>query len=251
MKIFATDFDGTLNKNGRLKNKDIKKINDFRRIGHKFGIVTGRPVKSLLHEVRKQNIPYDFIVGINGGIVIDQENREIHSSKLDDKMVDNILEILESEEVLYYGINDGYRTGQVHVLGENYEHEINIEITPVEILRNEGVKGLSARTESEEQAIRISEVINTKYGHTDVVAYPNGWNIDIGLKGNNKARGLEHIAEYFKVSDENIYTVGDSYNDVPMLEKFNGHAMENAPVSIKKSIGKVVYDPLDVLNEIS
>ena len=67
MKIFATDFDNTLLINNSITQKDIQSIKNFRNMGNLFGIITGRSLGSIIVELEYFDVPYDFIVGINGG----------------------------------------------------------------------------------------------------------------------------------------------------------------------------------------
>ena len=73
--IFASDYDGTLYKDHIIRESDLIAIQEFRKLGHKFGIVTGRCIDSIRHEIDKYKIPVDFLIGINGGVVL-------HSGKI-------------------------------------------------------------------------------------------------------------------------------------------------------------------------
>src|SRR5699024_8470536 len=51
----------------------------------------------------------------------------------------------------------------------------------------------------------------------------------------SKERALLELSEYFGISLENILTMGDNFNDIPMLSLAGiGVAMENAPDKIKE-----------------
>ena len=50
----------------------------------------------------------------------------------------------------------------------------------------------------------------------------------------NKAKSVEKIAKAKKISKKNIYAIGDSYNDLDMIKKFNGYTMENGKDELKK-----------------
>ena len=78
MKILASDFDGTLKRQGRIEPQDLNAIQRFRRHGHQFGIVTGRSIAMLMCEAGPLQIPFDFVIGNNGGIVVDQQLRVLH-----------------------------------------------------------------------------------------------------------------------------------------------------------------------------
>jgi pyruvate carboxylase len=59
------------------------------------------------------------------------------------------------------------------------------------------------------------------------------------------ANGIDIIAKYFDVSKENIISVGDNYNDLPMFEK-SGYsiAMGNSVDEVKKQADYVTDDIL-------
>ena len=60
MKIIATDFDGTLSFNGKVRDEDKAAIARFRQAGNKFGVVTGRDLEMSFWV--KSNCPeLDFI----------------------------------------------------------------------------------------------------------------------------------------------------------------------------------------------
>ena len=66
MKIAACDFDGTLFRDGVVSEADLEAIADWRRSGNAFGIVTGRGRNTLLRDVKRFSIPYDFLICNNG-----------------------------------------------------------------------------------------------------------------------------------------------------------------------------------------
>src|SRR5690554_6908908 len=83
MVILASDYDNTLHFKDGVKEKDLEMIHKLRKNGGKFGLVSGRAISSLLNEAEKYKIPYDFIVGVNGGFVIDEHHQELVTSYID------------------------------------------------------------------------------------------------------------------------------------------------------------------------
>lgn len=247
MKVFASDYDGTLNQNGPLTNDDLNRIEKFRSDGNKFGIVTGRAAQSILHELDKFKIPYDFIVGINGGLILNSKNEELFGSKLNEKVIETIMQRLTEENVLYYGANDGYGMSQHHVAGQGYEGDINIEISETKELMKNGIKGLFSRTQSPKHAYEIAKRLNDEFETDDIVVFQNAWNLDIGVKGIDKANGLKKALVYLGIADAQVFTVGDGHNDLPMLKEYNGFVMKNASDDIKSECGNVVNSVIEAL----
>lgn len=61
-------------------------------------------------------------------------------------------------------------------------------------------------------------------------------NIEINAIGVNKARAIEKLCEQLDIQMENVMALGDSLNDIKMIEEAGiGVAMENAQEEVKKS----------------
>lgn len=57
---------------------------------------------------------------------------------------------------------------------------------------------------------------------------------------------------FAKVDDEEVYVIGDSYNDVPMLEeKENSYAMAMAPEEVQAQAKEVVDSIHTLIEKIS
>ena len=66
MKLLVSDYDGTIEieelfKDSYIPKGTISNIHDFRSAGNKFMIATARPYASIIKEVDRYGIPYDFI----------------------------------------------------------------------------------------------------------------------------------------------------------------------------------------------
>lgn len=253
MIVFASDYDGTLYKNREITQYDLDAIDAFRSKGNLFGIVTGRTIHSIKTEIEKHQIPVDFLVGINGGIVLNPDNKELFRSTMTQNLIPQVMDSLSECDVLYYGVNDGYRMGRVHVVEEDKETEFNIPLTPIDELIKSGVRALYVRCLDQEHAQEVSQYINNKFSKLGIKAYPNKWSVDVGVQGVTKATGIQYILEDLDIEeDHNVYTVGDAYNDVSMIEAYQGFVMDNAEAEIQEkgiavvaSVGEAIYQLLE------
>ena len=82
MKIAACDFDGTLFRDGVVSEADLEAIADWRRSGNAFGIVTGRGRNTLLRDVKRFSIPYDFLICNNGAMICDEQAQDVYCAVL-------------------------------------------------------------------------------------------------------------------------------------------------------------------------
>ncbi|MBR2972716.1 MAG: HAD hydrolase family protein, partial [Clostridia bacterium] len=78
----------------------------------------------------------------------------------------------------------------------------------------------------------------------------NGRCIDITAVGVGKASGIATLAQIMKVDEENIWTAGDNYNDIDMLLKYHGCAMESGVDAAKKAAGCTCNAVADVIKMI-
>ena len=80
-----------------------------------------------------------------------------------------------------------------------------------------------------------------------------GTAIEIVSKQVDKSIAIEEVRKAECVDIENIYTIGDSNNDIGMIKKYKGHAMQNSVEELKQyslrtylSVSELIKD---VLNE--
>ena len=80
--LIGTDFDGTLNRGG-ISQDDRNAIAKWRKDGNLFGVVTGRDISSIEHEMRKLEMEYDFLVSNNGGEAYSGSGERLFSHTVD------------------------------------------------------------------------------------------------------------------------------------------------------------------------
>ena len=76
--------------------------------------------------------------------------------------------------------------------------------------------------------------IKNMYVMKAVLPYNGLWAVDFTLAGVDKASGIARVGQTLGVNPTNMVAVGDSYNDLPMLEACGfSVAMGNAPPEVK------------------
>lgn len=248
--IFASDYDGTLFKDFIIRDEDIEAIKKFRSLGHKFGIVTGRSINSILDEVQSYNIPVDFLVGVNGGIVLDHEMKEVNAHKMDESVTEELLKCIDEYGVKSYGVNDGYY--HTRVLYEDIKAGENLEDFE-KVLAN-GISGMYIATHGPEDSIELANIINERFKENEVRCFANESYVDVGTIHNSKTTGIEDIIKNYNYTGQ-VFSVGDSYNDIPMLKDFNGYLMDNgvrellkfAKCGLVSTVGEAIYKTIDKL----
>ena len=86
----------------------------------------------------------------------------------------------------------------------------------------------------------MTQKILNQYGE-QIEAYQNNQHIDLAMKGCSKGHGIKIIQDYFQLSIDNIYGIGDNYNDLPMLDVIkHSYTFDYAPKEVKNHAQKVV-----------
>ncbi len=245
MKILASDYDGTLRTGVLVDKKDRDAIVKFQKDGNHFGIVTGRSMESLQKEIEVNNLTYDFIITNNGGVIFDKNGNLLECRYMDfDKALD-IISYIKNLECVSYVINDGYHRFKFDVDKSQVDHKYaNMEDHSEheeEVLDRGKIAQLVISLNDDALAEEIAQHINTNFrGYA--IAYVNVNCVDIVPEGVSKAEALYYIEDEFGYDHDAIYTIGDSFNDVPMLEEFHGVSVAHAKVAVQVKAEKICKD---------
>jgi len=240
MKLFASDYDGTLHLHGEVSADTLTMIHKFRKEGNIFGIATGRSIGSIAAEIEKYQIPVDFLVGNNGSIVLNKDNEELFYQCMDYETTLAILKEIPQEQVKFYGVSDGYQFGVDHKLlqqkekDEEEDRHDSVEelINLQDILNNRNPVGIFVRFYDQDVAQSFANHCNFKYKGL-IKAYAFSSYVEVITAGITKRSGLYQINDHFSFEGP-IYVIGDSYNDIPMIKGFSGFAMCSGEEAVKE-----------------
>lgn len=227
MKLLATDYDGTLKFGGSVLPEDIEAIKKWRDQGNLFAIVTGRSKESITAELEEFGIPADYLVTNNGGMVFDSKGNTLLSTTLDTITAIDLMFIShEMPNVVSYMVNDGINRHKINVhpnlVDHRYPHK-DPDWTEQEVMDSGRFAQIVFSCNTPESALELADQINHYFGES-VTAFANNFVVDIVPKGVSKATGLEFVASYNDIDDDDVYAIGDSHNDIPMLESVDNAA---------------------------
>ncbi len=86
MKAFASDLDGTLVFDRKVKDMDKEAIHMFQK-KNMFGVYTGRPICSLFDI---EDIPFDFYIVSSGALLLDRNKKMIEEHIIDKNLAKDI-----------------------------------------------------------------------------------------------------------------------------------------------------------------
>lgn len=228
-KMLISDYDNTFYLNDNDIKNNIDKVKEFRSKNNIFVIATGRSYYDFNTKLNKYPIKFDYLIINQGATILDANGNIIKNYTIDNVIKDqliNEIELYDQEEMFACSI---------------LESRVSI--------KNNNITKIHKKYDTLEKARNVSKEINKKY-QNDIITYliPSSNSIEIISSKTNKANAIQKIADLEKITKENIFTIGDSYNDIEMIANFNGYCMKNAQDEIKK-ISKKEYRSVSKLIE--
>lgn len=243
MLIFF-DIDGTLvGKDGRSMPDSAKAaIQRARAAGHICMINTGRTLKLVGKDITEQT-EFDGMVLGCGTMVVYRGQTLLHETFASEEAV-RIIDGLRRHEIdaCLEGSENNYRDREDRIFTEVYRKFIN----------RFGGFGYGSFEEAPghfdkfyayaDKPDKMSRFRSEFEGSLDFVDRKGGF-FEIMPKGYSKASAMDFVAEILNISAEEMVAIGDSSNDIPMLERAHtGIAMGNATEDIKRIADHVTTD---------
>ncbi|RRC92089.1 HAD-IIB family hydrolase [Erysipelotrichaceae bacterium OH741_COT-311] len=252
MKIIASDYDGTLKQQEEIPLTIKQKIIEFQNAGHLFGIITGRSLITIVEELEKQDIKVDFIVASNGSVIVDGNGKLLFEQTIKTEVAKKLLNHFETHNYPFYACNDGY-----HVYGRydsvdpraqahKKRHE-NLQVSKEVMLASNHIISFVVRGDDLKHKEALYHDVVTHFGD-EVNVIKNLWVFDIMAKDISKKTGLDFIKKYYG-SDE-IYAIGDDYNDFDMILAYKGYCVDNAIEVVKEVAVKSYTDVGELIEDV-
>ncbi len=243
MKVFASDYDGTIKVNGTIDKDNIMMMKKWRSEGNHFGIVSGRSVESMVQEIEEYKLEIDFLICNNGGVVYDKEMNLLKTFEIALDTVKLLVDEMRAMDINSFVLNDGYYKAKevVNCDYEDYKYgtyssNVNVE----DILRKGVVCQIVISVNDNALGIQLAKTLNAKYTN-EIEAYPNIHCVDIVPSKVSKARGIAIMQEHMQYDTASIYVMGDALNDLSMLETYQGAILSHAMDEMKLK-GFTMYD---------
>lgn len=208
-KLLVSDYDGTFFVNKTDMKKNIYDIKKFREEGNIFAFATGNNYENFIKVVEKNDIEYDYLLLDHGSVIVDKDRKLIHSCHINQDAVWSIIEKLHSNQLEC-------------TLCSTWKANVDdtSEVTKISV----AIKDLKYAEE-------ITQDINDNYGQF-VNAYTMIFDdmnmVEVISSTTDKEKAIEILARKIGIDSDNIYTIGNGYNDIAMIEEFNGYCMEDS-----------------------
>lgn len=259
IKLFALDMDGTLlDSNHKVSNQVKNAIEKLNAGGVITVLCSGRVATSI--EYFNKILGFDNpIIGNNGAVVKIDKDVILFGNKMDDQHLKDVIEFCEENHLMYrFYDEDTYYSNSLdfkaldHFLierdyGMNLQVNLNISNNPFEKLRERNRKAykilISNISKHPYGVEKIYRLLKEKFEDKLYITSSGLDSFEIMEKGVNKWNGIIKLAEFLGINNDEIASIGDSHNDLPMLEgAFLSFAMGNADDFVKSRSKYIVSD---------
>lgn len=227
-KVLVVDYDRTLFINNDDMLNNINSINKFRENGNIFIIATGRTYNSLKKEIDKYNIEYDYLILNHGSLVIKKDKSTLFHYKIDRNILFDITSYLSKykpKSVMY-----SYYTEDTNDIN-------NPDISKITIGFQKDIETFK----------KVMMDVVKKYNNKLNIYFTQNFEIEIISKETNKSKAIDLLMKKVNFKKENIYTIGDSYTDIEMINDYNGSCMEKSIDILKNNKNIKKYSSVSVL----
>jgi len=260
VKIIFSDYDGTLCRSDietvyEVSQHNVDMIKKWRAAGNLFGLATGRDPHSFNQVWTVERDILDFFILCNGAQIYKNFWEPMLYRESDGSLVPELC-----KTVFECGGDDIYIAW-----GRDGRFVISPEGKPTRMSKGLGLEVLSFADApqpevlhymgtyfpTDEACVKFRNLIAERFAGK-FEAFPHGSWSDVSGFGINKATGIAAYLEHTGLKPEAIITVGDNYNDLPMLAAYDGYAMESAPAEVIaaakgrtiKSVGELIEELL-------
>ena len=240
-RIIATDMDDTLlNSNHEISNENIQSIIEVQKKGVKFVLASGRPTFAMHDFSEELNMKElgGYILGYNGGEIIEVSTGNVIFER---SLTKNDIEIIYNEaknnnlsfltysgDTIYGSELNQYTNEEVTLTGMNWKQINNFAELPI----NKSIKCMILG--EPQKLIDTQKILHQKYRDKFVINISKPIFLEFTQKDINKGESLKRLCDILGISTEEMVCVGDSFNDMSMLEVAGlPVAVENAREEIK------------------
>ncbi len=219
--VLASDLDGTLVRHDIVDSNNVESLNKLKSLGGMFIIATGRPYNGVYPLVNKYNLEVDYNILLNGALIIDKDKNIIVHKTIPFDVVFNISKfVMDLNPKLSF--ETGFKTYTLDSVHCNLPYDDKEIIFDINNISNDDISLVSMYFEdlSLEKIDDICRTINDLFGEY-CVAYRNTSYIDVVPCGCSKGSAIEYVCSSMNIDYDNLYTIGDSFNDVSMFDITN------------------------------
>jgi HAD superfamily hydrolase (TIGR01484 family) len=226
MKLFASDFDGTLYRHNEITAADQQAIAAFQK-HHAFAVSTGRSLTGIDFAVQGV-IRFDYYILASGALILNAEKDPIFIRTIDRPLIKQIYQRWNDLPMVFHAKDTVFTLDAPLPMQKHVDHLSQLP---------DQIYGLSIAAPNEAAAKQIVHFINEQYGEV-MHAFQNRTHIDAAPAGCSKGNAIRILKQAGFSSCE---AIGDSYNDIPMLAAADvAYTFPHAPAFVQKNADRIV-----------
>lgn len=252
-KMVVMDMDDTLLRDDlTLSEKNRETIIEAQKAGVKVVLASGRPTFAMKETAKQLGMDKfgTYMISYNGAVITDLSTDEIIFEKSLSKEMAHKLYDYSKEHNMYIHtyVNEVIVTPK---LNEYTDIEVNITGMPVTEIDDfySTVKGnvIKVLMLQEPQYLKnVSEKLKEHVEGDMNMTISKPFFLEFMDKGIDKASGVERIANMLGIERESVVAIGDSYNDLGMINYAGfGVCVANAKEDVKKACDYITDSNLD------
>ncbi|MEN6348797.1 MAG: Cof-type HAD-IIB family hydrolase, partial [Syntrophomonas sp.] len=242
IKLVAIDLDDTLLDSGlKISDKCNQAINEVQERGILVTLATGRMFRSALPYAGalKMDIP---LITYQGALVKNSLSREtLYYQPVPRDLGTRVMEFFKNAGIHYQAyFGDELCMESLSPEGQYYAELSGIKPLLVENLiaasrKHEALKILAVCYD-EDLILQMERELKSLYGDVANITRSKPIFLEVMSNRANKGEALQVVAEHYHIQREEVLALGDSYNDLAMIEwAGTGVAMGNARDAVKEA----------------
>lgn len=269
-KIIFFDADGTIIKGNKISDLTKEAFKKLKDKGHILVLCTGRAIPALHGPLKELNFE-NMICSAGGTVVVN--NEIVHTNPMSMESKKELIEFFDSHGVLYniesndyIWINKGQKERYLSLVEPPKEGTVPKAEYESAVKRKETMANRTMETDNpmdleinklhwyEAELLYDGKEIPISYEYVNNI-FKNKYNVvklslgkvfsggEISEEGVTKSAGMKVLLDHFDIDNDDIYAIGDDYNDADML-KFATHSisMGHAPDEIKELCEYITED---------
>lgn len=261
-KWLFSDFDGTIeiHSNPEITKKNADFLKQWVKDGNRLVLASGRSHRSLRKKANELGLKPDYFVTNNGSCTYKYDGTELEKIFIPKEERKHIIESMlyyENDSNIVYVVTEGKFGFSLNddsdqhdsIVSTFYENGVDREKALIEVKDRKDLFGIY-------YVLSVPHgghpILNEYDGNKNLkVIYTSKRLIEIMPSHVSKARGVDIISKIENLNVEDIYSAGDSQNDIEMLQHTNNSfAMKDGHDDTKKAAKNIVENLHEIKNYI-
>ncbi|MDR0696137.1 MAG: Cof-type HAD-IIB family hydrolase [Christensenellaceae bacterium] len=236
-KMIVSDLDDTILASDLTYDKQLKDtIAKYKLAGGTFVIATGRMTSSVLPYCNRFNLK-GHLISYQGARISDiAKNNILLEKHIDHEVLYHLLKQLDDEKIYHqFYLDEKIYVKKITDYSRMYAKFISAPFVELQyplfdFVLNNRVNILKAIIIADPQEVSAHVIrLNKKYGDQLIINTSKPWIVELISKSAGKGSAVHFLAKHYNLSPHEIICIGDSSNDVSMIEYAGiGVAVANA-----------------------